>query len=388
VSSSALTQNEIDRLIQGIRSGEIPTERGSLAPLLHVRPLDVGDPVWSQDRIVRRRLHVLDLIYERLGPLVQVTLTKNLRFPVRTETEPVVLQKFGDFRAQSAREACLFENVRLDPLRGASIVLFEPVLIYALIDALMGGLGVGEVPAQRDLSEIEVCLLYKLRSELLRDFENSWKPWFPIQVEHLRSDRNVHVVSAIAEEEVCHIGKVVVSGDVLPRSPIYFVHPYSSLEPLFEATSERSGEDIDPSWRLYLEQNLRSVQVELSALLGSAEVPAARLAALAPGDVLELDAQSGTDIDVCAESEPILKGRIGQSRLQYAVQVTELLVIQREVTDRTAGQALVRKGLITREQLQVARVDERLNRRSILDSIVARGWAERRSLERALESGT
>jgi flagellar motor switch protein FliM len=385
--STPLSQSEIDRLIQGIREGQVPTGRGSLAPLLHVRPLDVGDPVWAQDRIVRRRLHVLDLIFERLGPLVQVTLTKNLRFPVRTETEAVVLQKFGDFRQQSAQGCCLFEIVRLDPLRGASMLLFEPVLIYALIDALMGGLGVGEVPGQRDLSEIEVCLLYKLRGELLRDFENSWKPWFPIQVEHLRSDRNIHVVSAIADEEVCHIGKLVIAGDVLPRSPIYFVHPYSSLEPLFEASAERGGEDLDPSWRLYLGQNLRDVAIDVSALLGSAEVPAARLAALQPGEVIELDALSGSDVDVCADSEPILKGRIGQSRLQYAVQVTELRKVQREAVDRTAGQALVRKGLITREQLQVARVDERLNRRSIIDSIVARGWAERRSVERALESG-
>ena len=50
---------------------------------------------------------------------------------------------------------------------------------------------------------------------------------------------------------------------------------------------------------------------------------------------------------------------------------------EREVVDRTAGQQLVRKGLISREQLQVARVDERINRRPLLESIVARGWVER-----------
>ena len=58
--------------------------------------------------------------------------------------------------------------------------------------------------------------------------------------------------------------------------------------------------------------------------------------------------------------------------------------VERTLMDRTAGQTLMRKGLISYEQLAVVRVDERLNRRSLLDSIVARGWVERRALENAL----
>jgi flagellar motor switch protein FliM len=384
MSERRLEQREIDLLIEAIRAGRIPTGTGSLVPLLHARKLDLRDPAWGQDRIVRRRLGVLDLIFDRLGPLVQITLTKNLRFPVRTEIEGVGLQKFGDFCAQGGGHACLFEIIRLDPLRGSSMIVFESSLIYALIDALMGGLGVGEVPSQRDLSEIEVSLLYKVRNELLRDFENAWKPWFPMSVEHLRSDRNINVISSIADEEVCHVGKLFVSGDVLPRSPLFFIHPYSSLEPLFEATSARRSEEVDPSWRLHLEQNLRGVPVSVSALLGSASLPMSRLRELAPGDLIELETPPGGDIDVCAEGEAVLQGRVGQNHSKYAVQVTQLRNVQREVVDRTAGQVLVRKGLITREQLQVARVDERINRRPLLDSIVARGWAERRVLERAL----
>ncbi len=57
---------------------------------------------------------------------------------------------------------------------------------------------------------------------------------------------------------------------------------------------------------------------------------------------------------------------------------------ERSLTDRTAGQTLLRKGLISREQLAVVQVDERLNRKSLLDSIVNRGWIERRVLENAL----
>ncbi len=379
-----LSQQEIDQLIESVRGGKVAPERGSLFPILQARKLDLTDPTWGQDRIVRRRLPVLDYIFDRLGPLVQISLTKNLRFPVRTENAGVELQKFGDFRSQHGSSSCLFEIIRLDPLRGTSMIVFEPTLLYALVDALMGGLGVGEIPEDRDISEIEVTLLYKVRSELFRDFENAWKPWFPMRIEHLRSDRNVSIVSSLADEEVCHVGKLMISGDVLPKSPIYFIHPYTSLEPLFDATSAQSGEDLDPSWKVNLEQNLREVVVELASVLGECDLTTAEVRKLQPGSLIELRTHAGDETEIRANGETILGGLIGQNHLQYAVQVSSRRTIQREIVDRTAGQQLVRKGLISREQLQVARVDERINRRPLLESIVARGWVERRVLESAL----
>jgi len=384
----ALDQNEIDQLIEAVRSGKQAPSKGSLVPILRARRLDLTDPTWGQDRIVRRRLPVLDYIFDRLGPLVQISLTKNLRFPVRTETSGVELQKFGDFRSQHGSASCLFEIIRVDPLRGTSLVVFEPTLLYALIDALMGGLGVGEIPQDRDISEIEVTLLYKFRNELFRDFENAWKPWFPMRIEHVRSDRNVGIVSSLADEEVCHIGKLMVSGDVLPKCPVYFIHPYTSLEPLFDATSAQSGEDLDPSWKVNLEQNLREVDVEVSSVLGECNLSAASVRNLTPGSIIELETHAGDETQLRVQGETIWGGRIGQNHLQYAVQLSSRRAAKREVVDRTAGQQLVRKGLITREQLQVARVDERINRRPLLESIVARGWIERRVLESALGNAT
>jgi flagellar motor switch protein FliM len=384
VTERALTQHEIDEIVQAVRDGRLAQGKGSLAPLLRAQRLDFRHPSWGQDRIVRRRLPVLDLIFDRLGPFIQVTLSKNLRFPVRIENLGVELHKFNEFRDNHGANACLFENVRLDPLNGGSLIVFEPTLLYALVDALMGGLGVGELPGDRDISEIEVSLLYKLRTELLRDFENAWKPWFPLRLEHVRSDRNMNVVSGFIDEEVCHIATLMISGDVLPRSPIHFVHPYSSLEPLFEATSSRGGEDLDPSWKLNLETHLRRAVCDIGVEIGATTIPTARVRSLAPGDVLELDTHVGEEVDVHVDGEPVFKGHIGQSHSQYAVKITQRRKIEHQVVDRSVGQTLIRKGLISLEQLQVARVDEMLNRKPLVDSIVARGWVERKVLEAAL----
>jgi flagellar motor switch protein FliM len=385
VSENVLAQAEVDALVSAVRAGEVPTGRGSLVPLQHTLPLDVRDPGWSADRIIRRPLPVLDLVLDRLGPALQVTLTKSLRFPVRTEKAGFELMKFGDFRARFDNRPCLFEVMRLDPLRGLAVMTFDSTILYALVDALMGGLGVGETPDEREVSDIEESLLHKPHMDLLRDLEAAWKPWFPLRVEHVRCDRAVQVMSTIADEEICHVGGIQVAGDVLPLSPIHFVFPYTSMEPLLDETSSRAGDEIDPHWRAHLARNLRDSRAVVSAVLGEALLPARRVRELSPGELIPLVRRTDEDIDVQVEGRDVFKAQVGQSHQCYAVRITSRRETQGELNDRSAGQVLVRKGLITREQLAVALVDQRMNRRPLLDSIASRGWAERRILESALQ---
>ena len=135
-----------------------------------------------------------------------------------------------------------------------------------------------------------------------------------------------------------------------------------------------------------LEHNVQETKARVSAVLGTTRLSAAKIQALAEGDVVELDRRTDEDIDLLVEGESVYKARMGRSRGNYAARVTTRRMIKREFVDRTSGQKLVRTGLITSEQLAVAQVDERINRKLLLDSIVSRGWVERRVLEAGLQS--
>ena len=92
-----LNQRQIDQLVEAVRKGELPRDRDSLARITQAKSIDFRDPSWSRDRIIRRRLGVLDLVFNRLAPALQITMTKNLRFPIRASVAQVELQQFGDF---------------------------------------------------------------------------------------------------------------------------------------------------------------------------------------------------------------------------------------------------------------------------------------------------
>jgi flagellar motor switch protein FliM len=384
--SQTLSQREIDQLIAAVRSGKIARPRRSLAAVAGARPIDFRDPRWSHDRLVRRRLPVLDLVFNRLAPALQMTLTKSLRFPVRVSLRGIELQQFGDFTERFAGDSTLFEVTRLDPLRGYNVIAMDPVVVYALVDALMGGLGIPEMPEDREISDIEMSLVHRVYSDVLRDLENAWRPWFPLSVEHVRTDRNNTYITTLPKEEVCHVAWLEVTGDVLPPSSLYFVLPYTNAEPLRDAISAGSGEEIDPNWRSNLEALMRGLSTRVTAVLGETRLQTSQITNLAVGDVIQLPVRTSEDVEILVEGDSIFRGRLGRSGLRYGVKITARRKLTERIVDRSVGQTLVRKGLISREQLAVAQIDELLNKRSFVDSVVARGWVDRRVLEQALSA--
>ena len=173
-----LEQGQIDQLIEAIDHGKVPTQPDALLSARNAHLLDLSDPTWSQDRVIRRPLPVLNLVFGRLGPSVQVTLTKSLRSPVRVEGTSLELQKFGEFRRQLGDARTLFEMIRLDPLAGISMLVMAPTITYSLIDALMGGLGIAEIPEGREISDIEIGLLSQVHEDV-KKADRSREPRHP-----------------------------------------------------------------------------------------------------------------------------------------------------------------------------------------------------------------
>jgi flagellar motor switch protein FliM len=379
-----LSQQQIDQLIDAVRRGKIQRPPRSLVSAAAAGSIDFRDPRWSHERVVRRRLLVLDVVFNRLAPALQTTLTKSLRFPVRVALRAIDLQQFGDFTERFKGGSTLFEVIRMDPLRGHSVIAMDPIVTYALVDALMGGLGIPDMPEDREISDIEMNLVHRVYADVLRDLENAWRNWFPLLVEHVRTDRNNAYITTLPKEEVCHVAWLEVTGDVLPPSSLYFVLPYSTVEPLRDAISAGSGEEGDPNWRSNLETHVRQTETRVAAVLGETELRTSKISTLAPGDVIPLPVKTEQDVDILVEGEPIFRGRLGRSGLRYGVKITERRTLTERMVDRSVGQTLVRKGLISREQLAVARIDELLNRRSFVDSVVGRGWVDRKVLEQAL----
>ncbi|MDE1980542.1 MAG: flagellar motor switch protein FliM, partial [Betaproteobacteria bacterium] len=123
-----LSQDEVDALFGGI-SGEEPVAEPEAADEGGVRPYDLA----SQDRIVRGRMPTLEVINERFARLWRVSLFNFLRRASEISVSSVKLTKYNEFIRGLVVPSNL-NLVQMKPLRGTALFIFDPRLIFSVID--------------------------------------------------------------------------------------------------------------------------------------------------------------------------------------------------------------------------------------------------------------
>src|SRR5512140_563538 len=127
-----LGQDEIDALIHGVGSGDIPTEAPPEPD--EARGYDFGKSM----RIVRGRMPTLEMINERFGRLLRTSLYNLLRQSAAISVGSVEIIKFGEYVRKLHLPTSL-NLVKFNPLRGTGLVILDPKLVFCLVDAFFGG---------------------------------------------------------------------------------------------------------------------------------------------------------------------------------------------------------------------------------------------------------
>ena len=134
MSQEFLSQDEVDALLKGV-NGEAdgasqPKEAGG------VRPYNLA----TQERIVRDRMPALDVINDRFARRLKSGLFDFMRRSPEISVGPVRVIRYDEFVASLVAPTNL-NVVQLGPLRGNALFVFEPTLIFLVVDNLFGGDG-------------------------------------------------------------------------------------------------------------------------------------------------------------------------------------------------------------------------------------------------------
>ena len=135
MNQQILSQDEVDALLQGI-TGESQKLEQEEVETGAVRTYDIS----SQERIVRGRMPTMEIINERFARNVRIGLFNFIRKSPEISIGPIKVQKYSAF----LREIVVptnFNIVSVRPLRGSGLIVCDPSLVFAVIDALFGGVG-------------------------------------------------------------------------------------------------------------------------------------------------------------------------------------------------------------------------------------------------------
>ncbi|OGA84683.1 MAG: flagellar motor switch protein FliM [Burkholderiales bacterium RIFCSPHIGHO2_01_FULL_63_240] len=320
MNQQILSQDEVDALLQGI-TGESQKLEQDDAPKEGIRDYNLA----QQERIVRGRMPTMEIINERFARNIRVGLFNFIRKSPEVSVGGIKVQKYSAF----LREIVVptnFNIMAVRPLRGSGLIVCDPTLVFAVIDALFGGAGKFHTRIEgRDFSATEQRIIRRLVEVITEEYKRSWQGIYPVELDYQRSEMQPQFANVATPSEIVVCCSFTLEiGDT--SGTIHFCIPYATLEPIRDVLfSSIQGDSAEPDrrWVKLLTQQIQSAEVDLVAELGHAPATVEQLLALKPGDFIELDLAK--IIQAKIDGVPVFEAYYGTSDNRYALRVEKLL---------------------------------------------------------------
>jgi len=327
MADDILSQEEVDALLKGV-SGETDVDDSAVEEASGPRNYNLA----SQDKIVRGRMPTMEVINERFARNFRIGLFNFTRRTAEISIGPVKLMKYAEFVRNLVVPTNL-NMVHVHPLRGTALLIFDPNLVFLIVDNLFGGDGRFHMRVEgRDFTPTEQRIIQNLLEVAMGELKKAWEPVYPIDFEYIRSEMNTQFANIATPSEVVvtttfNIELGPVSGD------FHVCLPYAMIEPIRDLLYEGMQGDrmeVDERWVNFLSSQVQSTEVKLVANLSQAELTVRELLAMKVGDVISLDIPES--ITASVEGVPVLECGYGVHRGQYALKVKRFLTVEDTVT--------------------------------------------------------
>lgn len=315
-----LSQEEVDALLKGV-TGEADEPEEAAGASDGVRSYNLG----TQERIVRGRMPTLELVNERFARYLRIGLFNYMHRNAEISVGPIRVQKYSEF----IRNLVVPTNLNLvvaKPLRGTALFVFDPNLVFLVVDNMFGGDGRFHTRVEgRDFTPTEQRIIQGLLSVVFSEYEKAWKPVCAISFEYIRSEMNSQFANIATPSEI-----VVSTSFTLEfggaTADMHICFPYSMLEPirdLLYSTMQSDQLSTDKRWIGTLRKQLQGAEVEIVAHLGTGKITLGQILKLKVGDVIPL--QIPERIHALVDNVPLMECSYGQQSGQYALKVEKFI---------------------------------------------------------------
>ena len=313
-----LSQDEIDALLHGVDGGEIETEEDIFDG--EARAYDFT----SQDRIVRGRMPTLEMINERFARYFRTSLFNMLRRSPEISVGGVQMLKFAEY-VHSLFVPTSLNLVHVRPLRGTALVVFDPKLVFIVVDNFFGGSGKFYNKIEgREFTQTESRIIQLMLEKAFADMQEAWSPVMKVSYEYQNSEVNPHFANIVSPTEVVVISTFHIELDG-GGGDLHVTITYSMLEPireLLDAGTVSDRTETDERWTTALKEDIKSADIRMKSTLVEVELTINDVLKMKPGDIIPFEFPETvtlmTDDDV-----PVFRGRFGVSQGNNAVRIIE-----------------------------------------------------------------
>ncbi len=328
-----LDQNEVDALLAAVESGGIQAAADVAAAMRPQRPPRVVQEYDFKrpERVSKEQMRALEGIHESFGRNFGAFLSGFLRTIVEIRLATAEQLTYSEF-INSLPNPTNFNVLTAEPLEGQVCLEISPLIIYPIIDRLLGGSSTDLFIPQRPLTVIEQRLVGKITNRGLEVLTESWSELVDVKFKIAEVESNPHLVQMVAPNEL-----VVVLGFEIKMGgragTMSLCMPFNVIEPVM-------GKLLSQGWLAYtrrtpaedksadIAKGLGATNVNLVAYLAETSITVGDLLTLQPGDILQTAKPLASEIILQVEGQNKFAGKIGRHKDNVAVKVTRLAEVE------------------------------------------------------------
>jgi flagellar motor switch protein FliM len=292
-NADMLSQDEIDRLLSVISSGQAAAEPvAARGENKRIKIYDFKRP----DKLSKDQIRILSNIHEIFARLTTTSLSARLQSLAQIHVASVDQLTFEEF-TRSIPNPTVLAVVQMDPLKGSAILEMDPAVSFSIIDRLFGGKGAAG-RLTRELTDIEQSAIEGILVRTLGNLREAWTSVVDLRPRLEQIESNPQFAQIIPQSEMVILVTMEikvggVEGMMNLCIPCLTIDPIvGKLSSQFLYSSVRRGATTENIGALA--NGLSGIELNVVAEVGKAGVTLRDVLGLRCGDVIRLqDARSG-----------------------------------------------------------------------------------------------
>jgi flagellar motor switch protein FliM len=320
-SQPLLSQDELAALSAGLPQSASEHEGGY--------NVDMSAPrhdLASEDSSLGVNVASLDMINERFIRLFRLGMLELLRTSPRLSPSRVQIIRFGDY-LKNLKLPLSVNTLRMSPLRGQSMIIIEPGVIFSSLDSFFGGFGKGvaQLSPGRLFTPTETRIINLILQVFFKSMKEAWSPIASVEFDPVGSEINPQFAQIADENDLVVLSRFESdAGAEAANGFIDLVIPYVSLKPVRDLLRSRvqtgdGNDDSDMVWRAELTAAVDEACVSMQVLLGEIDLTLQQVQALNPGEILYFKRPELARARICGI--PVYEVEVGAAGQQVAVRI-------------------------------------------------------------------
>lgn len=327
--AEVLDQSQVDALLAAVDSGDVKEE--AAAELIFSRTRRPDDPVEIRvydfkrpERVSKDQMMALQTLHEAFARNFGASLSGFLRTIVEVKVATCEQMTYAEFIAGLANPTS-FNLIEADQLEGTMCLEISPLIIYPIIDRLLGGSSQDLFIPQRPMTLIEARLVSNVTSRGLTALAEAWLSVKQLEFHVSATESNPQLVQIVPPNEV-----VVVIGFELKLSnragTMNLCIPYNVIEPVMDELSAQSWFSSARTQRApQIEERIGRVleraTIEITGLLANTTITLSDLLSMSVGDMIVTEKPATEPVLVAVEGEPKFRAQLGKHREHLALRI-------------------------------------------------------------------